>query len=571
MGALTFDEFDDASPSSGALTFDEFDKPKKYNIGKSGLADAAREIMANRGWLGRNWDSMLMQGAKAVSGLTGGDKEGDIATVANVAAQEAPVGAFVGDVVKYAPAALAATAAAPIALPALAAGAIGFATTPGDIGERAAAGATDAALGYAGGKALQGITWGAKRIGNLSSLSAARKAAGDIVGEANIPAATKILDAAPNTISAEQALVGTNNPNVANLAKMTRGLSPQMAKEWEHIAELQRAARTNAMQGITPDLTASEAARKAASGPLYKAADRAVVTADAPMMDLFSRMPKGTMDAAADIARMEGRPFLIGSYDPATGQFPKITGESLHYIKRALSDISNAVDPARGIGRDAQSAARSVLNDFLSVVENKLPVYGTARNTFAQASVPVNQSKVLTAMTDKLRTQTDAESPRVFLNAMGSGEQAMLKKSTGYPRYGGLSDLLDPARMNVVDDVASQLQRDITLKRHRGNIASNQAVADVIKQDSITSRIPNMLWRPAMITNRLLQEGEIKANAAMMRKLANAMDNPKALSDLLKTLPIERRSTIVRGFNRIAKSGAPAVAGATLADVVNQQ
>ena len=105
---------------------------------------------------------------------------------------------------------------------------------------------------------------------------------------------------------------------------------------------------------------------------------------DAALKTIFDRMPAGTLKAAAEIAKMEGRPFIMGTAKAAESVpsgvldaagkpimkdipavIPEITGESLHYIKRALSDIANAAPSAQGLGRDTQNAARGVLKEFI--------------------------------------------------------------------------------------------------------------------------------------------------------------------------------------------------------------
>jgi histone H3/H4 len=195
------------------------------------------------------------------------------------------------------------------------------------------------------------------------------------------------------------------------------------------------AARAARIELVTPDIEAARIAREAAAGPLYEQARKAAAKVSPELQDVFGRLPKGTLEKAADLARMDGRPFILGETkaaqevstgllnaagQPITKTAPAttatISGESLHYIKRALSDIANA-SPATGMGKDTQAVARNVLTDYLKVVESKnvLPIYGQARQTFAQESAPVNQAQILNKMLETLKgSGAAAEKPAQF-------------------------------------------------------------------------------------------------------------------------------------------------------------
>jgi hypothetical protein len=69
--------------------------------------------------------------------------------------------------------------------------------------------------------------------------------------------------------------------------------------------EAQEAARKAGIKSVTPDLAASIRQREAMSKPFYEASDKTIVPLDAPMISLFERMPKGTLEKAAEIAKIE--------------------------------------------------------------------------------------------------------------------------------------------------------------------------------------------------------------------------------------------------------------------------
>ena len=398
--------------------------------------------------------------------------------------------------------------------------------------------------------------------GKLGELKAA-KIIIDTLGD-NFEAAKAALAKAPPNINATQALhdAGINADAFMALGKFAA--SKDANSVYRLLAESQEKLRQEAIKKVTPDLAGSIAARDVLSDPLYKKSKEAIVTLDQPMLDIFERMPAGTLDAAKNIARMEGKPFIMGEYIPAVkaapatattpaiaaqpAQYPQTTGQSLHYIKRALSDISNTVDPTKGIGKDAQNAARGVLADFLPLVEHRVPSYGEARKAFAGASAPVNQSQVLNAMADVLKKPSGGERVNAFLNVLeGAGEAPLLKRSTGYARYGkgDLEKVLTgPEQMATVKDVASQLQRDINVEEQAK--AGTGALARIFDKEQGWRKIPNMFNRATNIANRALDVMENQVSNKTMDTFIVGFQSGKNIAEIVSTLPSKEQSEILK-------------------------
>lgn len=275
-------------------------------------------------------------------------------------------------------------------------------------------------------------------------------------------------------------------------------------------------------------------------------------------------MPEGTLKAAADIAKMEGRPFIMGAAKPAgsvptglidaagnpimkqtSAEIPEITGESMHFIKRALSDIANAPASQKGIGRDTQAAAKGVLNDFITSFETRVPDYGTARNLFSEASGPVNQSKVLDAMMKVLDQPGGGERVMPFLNALGRGETALLKRSTGFPRYeaGDLGKVLTPQQMSAVDDAVSQMTRDIRISDQAAT--GRDALRDVLSDNMKMLRLPSLINFKVAATNAMLDTIERKVGRKVMDTLTESLQTAKTAEELLSVLPANERLKVL--------------------------
>jgi hypothetical protein len=405
---------------------------------------------------------------------------------------------------------------------ALVGGMAGLTSPTGTTGlERAQQGLEGAVLGGVATPVAAALAKGATNmVAPLFSKSAADRAAARIATKVSGDRAEQVaaaLRTAPADETAAQAAAKVKSSEFSALEPLVKG---RKASEFDAAADAQELARANLLKTVTPDLAAAEAARDALAQPYYQRAFRSRVNIDQPLVDLLERMPRGVIEAAREMARVDGRNFVLSTSTPN----PKISGESMHYIKRALSDIANSADPTKGVGRDAQNAARGVLSDFVNYFERKVPDYALARGLYAQGSAPVNQAKVLQEMTSVLSSPTGGERVAPFLNVLGRGEQALLKKSTGFPRYesGDLQKLLTTSQYDIVEQVANQLRRDADLAR-RAESGAKSALGSLRATEMQGVRAPSLLDAKFSILNRLLNLVEGLGAEKSERALASMM------------------------------------------------
>lgn len=375
--------------------------------------------------------------------------------------------------------------------------------------------------------------------------------AGKIVQELagpNLEAVKAAATAAPKDVTAAQAIAGVEAAPLQTAAARAAERAPYTFRPIEQAAETGREA---ALKGVTPNKVTAEQIRAFNAEPLYAEAAKTTIPIDADLKAIFARLPEGTINAARELAKREGRPFIFGESVPGVetatkvGGTPQITGESLHYIKRALSDIANA-QVTKNAGVDAQRATQGVLRDFLSAVETKIPSYGQAREAFRVGSEPVNQSVVLNKMRELLSTPEGRESAKPFLNALGKGEQALLKKATGYARYeaGDLEKVLTPEQMQTVTNIADQLTRNARIAEQAK--AGATMYENVLKANTSGARIPNILDPRVAVTNEALNILEGKVNKKVMQTLTEGMQSGASLAKLLETLPTAQRNIILK-------------------------
>jgi hypothetical protein len=407
-------------------------------------------------------------------------------------------------------------------------------------------------------------------INQLPKQLAAKIARKSFETPANVAAGRNALQEAVKAgddVTAQQALAQGKvvAPGAQAVIQKTISRTSPAVQEAKALAD--ETARMSTIKEITPDLKASIDARKAAADPFYKTADAAIVPLDKDVSAVLARMPEGTLAAAANIAKMEGRPFVMGKTTAPTmqptgvldaagnpvmrevaGNTAELTGESMHFIRRALSDIAYG-SPAAGIGRDTQIAARSLLDDYTKVFEAKVPDYAQARAVFSDLSAPVNQAQVLKEMASVLEKPGGGERIGPFLNVLGRGETAMLKRAggKGAPRYESLAEVLTPEQLQTVRGVADQLATDASIGKQ---ISAGQQLATKLLKDELPNyRLPNIFNVIATTANKMLDVLGLKVGEKTIKELAKAGETAQSFDELLALLPGQDRVKVLKAIS----------------------
>lgn len=367
---------------------------------------------------------------------------------------------------------------------------------------------------------------------------------------------------AGDNVTAQQALAQGNVVAPGTQAVLQKTISRTSPAVQETKALADEAARMSTIKEVTPDLSAAITTRRDAAKPFYEAADKAIVPLDKDVSAVLARMPEGTLAAAANIAKMEGRPFVmgkavaeqkvpnaLGTIDIIPAKTPELTGESMHYIKRALSDLAYGPTASTGAGRDTQMAARTLLDDYTKVFEAKVPDYAKARSVFSDLSAPVNQAQVLKEMASVLEKPGGGERIGPFLNVLGRGETAMLKRAggKGAPRYESLSEVLTPEQLQAVRGVADQLATDASVGKQ---ISAGQQLATKLLKDELPNyRLPNIFNVIATTANKMLDVLGLKVGEKTIREISKAGESAKSFDELLGLLPGEDRVKLLKAMS----------------------
>lgn len=346
----------------------------------------------------------------------------------------------------------------------------------------------------------------------------------------NVLAAQQALQNAPAGATVRQALADVYAPQIQYLGELVEGTTaPGRAGA---VRGAQEASRSSRMGAITPDLQTAEAMRATAAGPLYAAATQpttAVTTA--PLVQ--------NIDAI--MAANPGNTKLVSALNQVkSGLEASTTAEQVSSVLDNLKDLIATKDN------------KFITKNLLSVkgdIEKALPGYQRAQQVFAATSGPVNQAKVLGAMQDVLQAPLGVgERAGPFMTAMGRGEQALLKKATGEPRYTELSQVLTPGQMKVVGEVQSELLRDAKVASQTAEGA--KAMQLILEANKSKFQLPDFMSVKVTLTNQMLKLMEGKLNKDTMAALEKGFQSGTSFADLMKKVPASERIDVLRALGQ---------------------
>ena len=483
-------------------------------------------------------------------------------------------------------------AIAPAVTGAATGGAVGYAASDGDAEEAAKA------AGYGGllsglipsgakliSKTLGGAAdWLTGRSGQVAAGDIARKAPGD-----QLPQVRAAMASAPSNITAGQAAVDLNLPSWSALDAFAKSKGGQ-SKYYYNLANEQAAARQGMLTGVTPDLVTAEKARNAskamypqafeaerqletslnppkpvtvitnpAAGTGYQAAG---ATNKIPMKISLSSIANEPImkDAAKDAAGVirNDSNLTTSMRDSLTGN-PMDSLQGLHAMKIAIDNQLQSPNATSALSAYTDANLKVMRRKLITALSDRSPGYDAARTTFADLSKPVNQSKVLTNLSETLDNPVGNERVLPFTNALGRGEGSALKKSGLDARFGDTSDVLTPTQFSAVKNVEGQLIRDKTLA------AQAQAGAGDLADIDSRLRLPNMMNQKAALVNKVLEYADKYLNQNTYKAIAEGMRNGKTATEMLNALPTSERNKALLIFTQAGQDlGNMGTAGAVI-------
>lgn len=394
-----------------------------------------------------------------------------------------------------------------------------------------------------------GIGLGAKAAGNVIDIMQGQQPtvrAGSIIRNAlteegrapqNLLAAQMAMQNAPSGATVRQALANITTPQTQYLGEMVQArTAPGAALVAKQAQQEGRVAR---MEAVTPNELAARQARTAVSEPLY-------ATATLPTTPVTTAPLVQNIDTL--LASNPGNAKLVSALNQVkAGLEASTTAEQVSSVLDNLKDLIAS--------KDNKFIVKNLVN-VKSNIEKALPGYEQAQQAFAAASPPVNQAQVLGAMKDVLQAPLNVgERAGPFMTAMGRGEQALLKKSTGVPRFAELGDVLTPDQMKVVGEVKSELLRDAQVAAQTK--AGAEAMKIIMDSNKSTIRLPDFMSVKVTLANQMLKILEGKIDSKVMSTLEKGFESSTNFTDLMKKIPASERIEVLRALGQARDQLSP--------------
>lgn len=385
-----------------------------------------------------------------------------------------------------------------------------------------------------------GLIGASKAAGNIIDTVQGQRAAtraGSIVRNAltdegrtpqNILAAQQALRNAPAGTTVRQGLADVTAPQIQYLGEIMESRTPGVRMTRQ---EAERASRVARMEAVTPDLATAEATRTALSKPLFQQSTRpTTIISTTPLVQKIDDI----------LVANPGNTKLVSSLNQVKeGLRTSTTAEQVSSVLDNLKDLISSKD-----NKFIQKNLINVKNDIVDA----LPGYRQAQQVFADASPPVNQAKVLGAMREVLEQPLGVgERAGPFMTAMGRGEQALIKKSTGEARFAELSEFLTPQQMKVVGGVKSELLRDAKIAAQTK--AGAEAMKTILDSNLPSGRgLPQFLDAKVTLTNEMLKIARGKLSKDIMIELEKGFRSGTDFTKLMQKIPASERLNVLRAL-----------------------
>lgn len=401
----------------------------------------------------------------------------------------------------------------------------------------------------AGGKVLD---FGKNITGPLSEqwrTSQARTYLNDMLGDAKQKVINAIQKGDEGRTTVSDLIAGANvgktdkfgSPLVAvqeQLERLPGGIS-DAAKSVEAAQEAGRIAR---LRGVTPIQPIAEKVREKVTGPMYEAVEKSTKPVDI----------SGVADRVNDIlSKNVGNPELksvLNTIKTGLSDSAQNFGFGPSMTQANAKRVSSVIDGLKAAIANKENAyIKQNLISLRDELKSVLPGYKAADTEFARLSAPINQAKVIDEMVNVLSGQGGPERVTAFKNVLGRGESALLKRSSGNPRFDSIDEVLTgPGQRSAKDRVAFELDRELE-KRALSKNVDTQYLFDIAEKGKGSISIPNLLSRPAMALNFAMKKFGQGADEMIAKDMAMLMvKDPAAFSaKYLADVPPNQRQIVM--------------------------
>ncbi len=297
------------------------------------------------------------------------------------------------------------------------------------------------------------------------------------------------------------------------------------------------------------DVSSAISGQEAASNAAFKKAFdqqigvdselRAMLKSLGQYVDIDPNLRATASQAASAQARSAGAPL-------------KLT-EQLHLLKLSLDKkMKRTGDSA--LSDTEKEAVVALQKQLVSWLGKKNPAYETARAAHEAASRPINQMKVGQDLQRAITAPVSgAERAASFGNALRTAENKV-SASTGRTRIADLT----PDQLAAVKRVEAELARNA----ERDALASGvnpKNLFDMAERGKGSFHIPNLLSRPAMVTNWLMGRLGNSADELIAQDVGMMLQKDPAgfAAKYLQDVPVTQRAVVMAAIKQKLATAAP--------------
>lgn len=383
-------------------------------------------------------------------------------------------------------------------------------------------------------------------------MEAAEGRAPELIAQLRAP--SEIVQGSKLTAAQQASPLGLTKFSAMGAASAKALPSENLARAGENEAARLSSLRT--VGGTPADRTAAVTARKAATDPLYSAAEAQRFLADPKLMVLAD--DPYIKQAMPDAARLSASQGVTFDSNPT---------RYLHNIKISLDKMLTKTGETALASTERAQVAK-VKTQLVNWLESKAPDYKAARTTFAEKSKPINQMEVGQYLEGKLTAPLEGKAERAgaFATAVKDAPGTLKRATTGEARFKELTDVLTPEQAKIVTDIRDDLARvAMTEAQARKGAAAAPRISQLASQ---TEDMPALLNRAVTIGNTILNRLQGQIDRKLAIEIATEMLDPQAAAAAVEKAMV--RENKARATGRIAGAGARGagkVLGSTAAKV----
>ena len=383
-------------------------------------------------------------------------------------------------------------------------------------------------------------------------MEAAEGRAPELIAQLRAP--SEIVQGSKPTAAQQASPLGLTKFSAMGAASAKALPSENLARASEN--EAARLASLRTVGGTPADRTAAVTARKAATDPLYSAAEAQKFLADPKLMVLAD--DPYIKQAMPDAARLSASQGVTFDSNPT---------RYLHNIKISLDKMLTKTGETALASTERAQVAK-VKTQLVNWLESKAPDYKAARTTFAEKSKPINQMEVGQYLENKLTAPLEggAERAGAFATAVKDAPGTLKRATTGEARFKELTDVLTPEQAKIVTDIRDDLARvAMTETQARKGAAAAPRISQLASQ---IEDMPALLNRAVTIANTILNRLQGQIDRKLAIEIATEMLDPQAAAAAIeKAATRERRATTTGRIAGAGARGAGKVLGSTAAKV----